>query len=62
MQIIDPTTGAPFPGNVIPQSRISPQATALLSFYPLPNFAADSRYNYQIPLVGISNQDACNRA
>ena len=36
--ILDPITGAPFPGNTIPQSRISPQARALLSFYPLPNF------------------------
>ena len=37
--VIDPSTGAPFPGNVIPQNRISPQANALLSFYPLPEFS-----------------------
>ncbi len=56
--IRDPLTGAPFPGNVIPQSRISPQAQRLLSFYPLPNFAAGSRYNYQIPIVSPTHQDA----
>lgn len=34
----DPTTGQPFPGNIIPASRIDPNATVLLSrFYPLPN-------------------------
>lgn len=35
--VIDPSTGAPFPGNVIPSDRISPQARALLAFYPAPN-------------------------
>jgi hypothetical protein len=34
--IIDPLTGLPFPGNVIPQGRISPQGRALLNAYPLP--------------------------
>ena len=34
----DPLTGQPFPGNVIPANRISPQARAILDFfYPLPN-------------------------
>jgi hypothetical protein len=55
--IFDPLNGAQFPNNTIPTNRISPQASALLSFYPLPNFAANSRFNYQIPLVGITNQD-----
>ncbi len=47
-QIYDPTTGnpttgvgrQPFPGNIIPTSRLSPQALALLSYFPLPNTAA----------------------
>ena len=56
--VIDPLTGAPFPGNVIPQSRISPQASALLRFYPLPNFQAGTRYNFQIPLVSSTHQDS----
>ncbi len=34
--IIDPLTGQAFPGNVIPQGRISPQGRALLNAYPMP--------------------------
>src|SRR5688572_28387086 len=34
--IIDPLTGQAFPGNVIPQNRISPQGRALLNAYPMP--------------------------
>lgn len=47
--IIDPTTGNPFPGNIIPASRISPVAEALLAFYPLPNIpgAAPDTVNFQ---------------
>src|SRR6185369_12169097 len=36
--IIDPTTGAQFPGNIIPTSRINPLGQAMLNFFPLPNF------------------------
>lgn len=39
---------------------LSPQALALLNFYPLPNFTGSSRYNYQIPLTGIGNQSNVN--
>src|SRR5206468_3241405 len=38
--IRDPLTGQPFPGNVVPASRISPVARAILNntaLYPLPN-------------------------
>jgi hypothetical protein len=36
--IKDPLTGQPFPGNVIPANRISPQAKSIMDFfYPLPN-------------------------
>ncbi len=63
LQIIDPTTGLPFQGNAIPQNRISPQARALLNLYPLPNFGGNnfggnSRYNYQVPIVTATHQDA----
>src|SRR5947207_9862168 len=34
--IIDPLTGLPFPNNVIPANRISPNGQALLNVYPLP--------------------------
>src|SRR6185295_5858095 len=37
LPIRDPLTGMSFPGNSIPSSRISPQAGALLAYYPLPN-------------------------
>jgi hypothetical protein len=36
--ITDPATGAPFPGNIIPASRITPLGQAMLNFFPLPNF------------------------
>lgn len=39
---------------------LSPQALALLNFYPLPNFSGGSRYNYQVPLVGVGNQSNVN--
>ena len=34
--ITDPLTGQPFPNNVIPQSRLSPNGQALLNAYPIP--------------------------
>jgi hypothetical protein len=43
---------------VIPESRISPQAKSLLNYYPLPNFDPTARYNYQVALVGVTDQDA----
>jgi hypothetical protein len=44
-QIYDPATGnqtdgtgrTPFPGNVIPTTRLSPQALAIMAYWPLPN-------------------------
>ena len=52
--IIDPATGSPFPGNVVP---VSPEARALLSLYPSPNIAGGTGYNYQIPVLNSSHQD-----
>jgi trimeric autotransporter adhesin len=51
-QLYDPTTGLPIKGNIItPQTAatpISPQALALLTFYPAPNVpGAGLRNNYQ---------------
>jgi len=54
---MDPTTGELFPSGVIPQSRISPQARALAGLYPLPNFNGGGRYNYQVPVVGVTHGD-----
>ncbi len=55
--VLDPQTGQPFPGNRIPQNRISAQATKLLELYPMPNFAQGGRYNYQVPVVNAVHQD-----
>ncbi len=58
VQIVDPTTGLGFRGNVIPSDRISPQAAALLGYYPSPNLDAGGRYNYQTPVITATRQDA----
>jgi trimeric autotransporter adhesin len=55
--VLDPGTGNPFSGNVIPQERISPQARSLLNLYPLPNFENGGRYNYQTTIVSAAHQD-----
>jgi hypothetical protein len=65
-QIYDPNTVAaapngrfsrqPFPGNLIPASRIDPIARQLLDFYPLPNTPgnADGSLNYTDPNMANS--------
>lgn len=58
LQIFNPATGLAFPGGVIPPGDISPQARALLSYYPLPNFTGNGRYNYQAPILSDTHQDA----
>lgn len=35
--IVDPLTGQPFPGNVIPDNRLDPIARQLTQYFPLPN-------------------------
>jgi hypothetical protein len=52
------TPGAQFAGNIIPAACISPQAKSLLNLYPLPNFAGNAQYNYQVPLVTDLHSDA----
>src|SRR5207302_1107166 len=42
----------------IPQERLSPQAQALLGYYPLPNVDAGGRYNFQAPTLVTTHQDA----
>ena len=55
VQVRDPLTGLPFPGNRIPANRISPQAAALLGYYPQPNI--DGAFNYQQPLLTTIHTD-----
>jgi len=58
--IYDPTTGSPFPGNVIPANRINSAAEGLLSYYPAPNLTGNARYNYQISNAPITNLNNLN--
>ena len=55
--IVDPGTGLPFPGNVIPASRIDPSAQALLGFLPLPNVVGQTQnYRYLTAVANTSDQ------
>ena len=52
ISVIDPVTGQPFPGNIIPANRIYSPGTALLNMLPLPNTTAGGNvYNFtsQVP-------------
>lgn len=51
VQISDPVTGQPFESATIPANRISPQAEALLAWYPKPNLEAGVLHNFQTPVV-----------
>jgi trimeric autotransporter adhesin len=53
--VYDPATKLPFPGNVVP---VSSPAQSLLQLYPLPNITGNSLYNYQVPVLNSSHQDA----
>ena len=51
VNLTDPVTGEPFDAAAIPLQRISPEAAALLAYYPLPNLDGGGRFNYQTPLL-----------
>jgi hypothetical protein len=53
--VYNPETGKPFAGNIVP---VSAQAAALLQLYPTPDIAGNSLYNYQVPILNSSHQDA----
>ena len=40
--LVDPFTQRPFPGNVLPASRIDPVGANLMALYPVPNHADDA--------------------
>jgi hypothetical protein len=58
LPIVDPSTGLPFAGSIIPSARISPQAASLLGYYPLPNLNGAGQFNYQTPVLVTTHQDA----
>ncbi len=60
--VTDPMTGLPFPGNLIPASRLDPVAARVQErFYPLPNFGDPNRlttnnYRYMIGRRNLQNR------
>jgi hypothetical protein len=53
--ITDPTTGLPFPGNIIPSNRLDTIAKGLLQYYPLPNVPGASLSNNYLALDNITS-------
>lgn len=54
--LLDPATGAQFPGNVIPDSRVNPVAGRLLAAYiPAPN-EGTATHRYAMDATEVSNQ------
>jgi hypothetical protein len=57
--IYDPITHVPFANNAIPADQISTQARYLLKqFYPAPNFGTGTSYNYQVPIVSLTQTNS----
>lgn len=63
--IYDPLTGnadgtgrTPFPGNIIPAGRLSPQAQALLQYFPLPNTVGSTVNGAPAPWNNYENSGA----
>ncbi len=54
--LIDPLTGQPFEGNQIPADRLSPQALALLQYYPAATLPGTTR-NYHRATTNYSRQN-----
>jgi hypothetical protein len=54
--LIDPLTGQPFPGNQIPLDRLSPQALALLQYYPAATLPGTTR-NYHRATTTFNRQN-----
>jgi trimeric autotransporter adhesin len=54
----DPIDAVPFAENMIPADRISPQAAALLAYYPRPNAATARGANYEKAVVAATATDA----
>jgi len=42
---VDPLTGQAFPGNRIPQNRLSPAGLLVMQLYPLPNTSTSGSCN-----------------
>jgi len=55
--IFDPVAGQPFPGNIIPASRITRQTQSILNFYPRVNTPGQI-FNYQILAPVLTDSDS----
>jgi hypothetical protein len=53
--IYDPLTHLPFPGNIIPASRINPVAAAMMKYLPLPDTNVDNGANNYNRVSKIAN-------
>lgn len=53
--IIDPFTGAAFPGNIIPSSQFSPVSTKIIEQYPVPNSPGSAVRNYVSSPTDVRN-------
>jgi hypothetical protein len=55
--ITDPSTGSPFPGNVIPSGRIDPNMQKMMNVFPQPNYfnraISGGSYNYITPIQPV---------
>lgn len=47
--IVDPLTGSPFPGNIIPPHRIAPVSLNFASYYPAPNTPGTPNFTTSSP-------------
>jgi hypothetical protein len=57
LTIYNPATGAAYVNNQVP---VTPQAAALLKYFPAPNLTGSALYNYQAALVSDTHTDSVN--
>ena len=60
--IIDPLTGQPFPGNIIPQNRIHPMGQQMLNLLPLPNGVINQAGRSAVDVERRAGHDAHSQA
>jgi hypothetical protein len=55
--LVNPLTGQPFPGNVIPSSELNPASLSLLRFFPAANLPGDSRNFHYVTTTGSASDN-----
>jgi hypothetical protein len=56
VQLRDPSSGAPIPGNLIPKSQLSPNGLGILKAYPTPNTLINGNRNWFFAAIHPQNQ------